>query len=62
MDMQYDDTMIGTQALLELTDANVSPDEEGAWDAAVANARHETDESVSVEGFDAVIDAALAFG
>ena len=62
MDTQHDDTTIGTQALMDLTDANVSPDVDGAWDAAVADARHEADESVSAEGFDAVVDVALAFG
>ena len=64
MSDQYDEMIIDTQAIMELTDANVSPAADGAWDAAVADVRHEAEEATVAngQGFDALVDAALAFG
>jgi hypothetical protein len=58
-----DAMIIDIQAMLELTDAPVSP-ADGAWDAAVAEARHEAEEATATHeaGFDALVDADLAFG
>jgi hypothetical protein len=55
---------IDTQAMMELTDANMSPAADGAWDAAVADVRHEAEEAIVTheEGFDALMDVAIAFG
>jgi hypothetical protein len=59
-----DEMIIDIQAMLELTDAHVSPAADGAWDAAVADAHHEAEEATATHeaGFDALVDVALAFG
>ena len=64
MSDQYDDTMIDTQAIMELSDAHVSPATDGAWDAAVADVRHEAEEATAGHeaGFDALVDMAISFG
>ena len=58
------DSVTEALALMELTDANVSPALDGAWDTAVADVRHEAEEATATyeSGFDTMVDMAISFG